>query len=109
MGEAELRAFTRYLSECHQDNPNGGEEHGCVAAYTSYSIEFGSPRGAMRPLDDLMSARSSRQVYAQAGLEKGPIDVDSVLQESAIIIKLERGASARFRALRAGSVARGNQ
>jgi hypothetical protein len=93
MQEVELRAFTRYLSECGQ---SGG--HACDAAYASYRIEF----WATRPLDDLMAARSWRETTAHVEVEKGRIDFDMLARDGWIVSKLEDSARARFRALRAG-------
>jgi hypothetical protein len=100
MQEAELRAFTHYLSECDGNR----EEHACEAAYNFYRIEFGAthPPAATRPLDNLMVARASRETNARVGLERGPIDFDTLAKQVVIISELEDGASARFRALRNG-------
>jgi len=103
MSDAELRAFTRYLSECDRSDSNGVEYHACGAAYISYRIEFGATHpGETRPLDDLLAARDVRASKVGMGLEKGPVDFDEFAKQAVILSKLEDGARARFHALRAG-------
>ena len=61
MQEPELRAFTRYLVECNDEEDPDVSKHACRAASTSYEIEFGSgyTLNDNRPLDTLMRARDT--------------------------------------------------
>lgn len=101
MQEAELRAFTRYLSVC---KPLGNlmDDPTCSEVQTSYSIEF----GARRPLDDLLSAMKSRDSIDRFRIAHGKMDDvvkdDWIYRDTYITLEVERAASARFRALRAG-------
>ena len=75
MREAELRAFTHYLSACG----HRGEELACSDALTSYWIEF----GGTRPLDDLMIAINHRDRLERSRIEHGGegLDSDWVIRE----------------------------
>jgi hypothetical protein len=101
MPEAELRAFTRYLSVC---KPLGNlmDDPTCSEVQTSYSIEF----GARRPLDDLINSMISRDSLDRFRIAHGAKDDvlndDWIYRQPYITIEVEEAASARFRALRSG-------
>jgi hypothetical protein len=59
MQEPELRAFTRYLAECWDDEDSDISKHACRAALVSSEIEFGKDAlNHERPLDELILIRS---------------------------------------------------
>lgn len=99
MQEAELRAFTRYLSVC-KTLGNLGDDPICSGAQTSYSVEF----GGRRPLDDLLRSmilRDQLDRFKIAHGARGIFDEDWVYRESFITVEVQEATSARFRALRA--------
>jgi hypothetical protein len=98
MQEAELRAFTRYLSVC-KTLGNLGDDPTCSEVKASYSIEF----GGKRRLDDLISSMTLRDMLDRdrvAHGERGIFDGDWIMRESFITVEIQEAASARFRALR---------
>jgi hypothetical protein len=107
MQAPELRAFTQYLSACNATHSDVGLD-ACEAAYTAYEIEFGQ-RNPNRPLDDLIVARALRETKLRTGVtaamtreNQGKI-VEEIIQQTAVVEKLEDAARARFQVLRAST------
>jgi hypothetical protein len=102
MQEPELRAFTRYLTEC--EPANSEEDHGCMTAYAAYRIEFGATQPAeRRPIDELMAAKALRETYKRVGVDKG-FNMEQITKGVDVMDKLEGAARARFRSLRGSHV-----
>jgi hypothetical protein len=113
MQEPELRAFTRYLAECKDDEDSNISKHACSAALASYEIEFGKDAlNHERPLDELILVRSglaSRTPEDRArdpeerarALRADPKEIaDWAVREVKIPIALAEAARARFRSLK---------
>jgi hypothetical protein len=97
MPGAELRSFTRYLSECDDELVDDvPTRHACRTAETTYKIEF----GAKRALDDLIVARSLLNSFQIARTTPEPADVEMIVNQMGVILALENAARNRFRALK---------
>jgi len=110
MQEPELRAFTRYLAECNDEEDPDVSKHACTAALTNYEIEFGSGYTLTdnRPLDTLIRARGTlagRLPFERARdrevLSTDPKELANLHKKFAIVISaLEGAAHDRFRGLK---------
>jgi hypothetical protein len=97
MQEPELRAFTRYLSEC-DDNElvDVPTRHACHAAQITYTVEF----GAKRALDDIIIARALLNILTIVHAKPEPDMELSIAKHTKVMSALEHAAGDRFRALR---------
>jgi hypothetical protein len=96
MQEPELRAFTHYLAECQDEMTNAQGKHACVAAQTTYEIEFGDKRA----LDSMIIARSII-VQVPPDVNDRVNLVEAARAKAQVLVALERAVSSRFRALKA--------
>jgi hypothetical protein len=98
MQEAELRAFTHYLSECSDESLDASSRHACTAAQATYEIEFGNKRA----LDHLIFAKSTlSQLPPDVKMKDPTQEANAAIKYAKIISALEQAARGRFRSLKA--------
>lgn len=103
MSEAELRALTRYFSECEKMTDQA--THGCSVAESAYLIEFGPKSGTpYRSIDSWIAARSGiaqdTEIYAQIFRKTQGVDIKKIGDRVAIEGALRDAINQRFRDLR---------
>jgi hypothetical protein len=97
MREPELRAFTRYLSECSDESLEASSRHACKAAQAAYEIEFGDKRA----LDDLIIAKSIlSQLPSDVNMNDPTQVASAAVKYSKVVAALEQAARDRFRSLK---------